>query len=331
MYTKTLSLPFIGSKTKTHSSTIGWISLAIAIIAGSTSTPFAKVLGTSLSPLTLLLLSESVVLLFTVLSFGFVPLVEELFSIKKKYISPLIIVGFTNSIIAPLLVFTGLHVANAVNAELFLRSSSFFLFIYAGVLLKERIKRTEVLALLCMLFGICIVAFRGFAGPIEFAPGDLFIIGGAFSYAIGSAVFKKRLSKIHPEVVLFSRSLMAILFFIIVAPLIQLPLVEEISSFPVALFGALIGYGFLSRFLYLFSFYESLERMSAHTVSLFLPLISVGSLAFAHIYLGENVYWHHIFGGLFIIFGSLIMQFSSKHYKGAHLERHLRHGNRHHV
>ena len=124
---------------------------------------------------------------------------------------------------------------------------------------------------------------------------------------------------------------MAITFFLIVAPLIQLPLVEEISTFPIELFGALIGYGFLSRFLYLFSFYESLERMSAHTVSLFLPLISVGSLTFAHFYLGEEIHWYHIAGGLFIIMGSLIIRLSSKHFKGGHLERHMRHGNRHHV
>ncbi|MAE68276.1 MAG: DMT family transporter [Candidatus Peribacteraceae bacterium] len=331
MYTKNFSLPFFGAKQKVRSTTVGWISLAIAIIAGSTSTPFAKVLGTSLSPLTLLLLSESIVLIFTILSFGFLPLLEELLAIKKKHIAPLISIGITNSIIAPLLIFTGLHVADAVNAELFLRSSSFFLFIYAGIFLREKIRRAEILALLSMFFGISIVALRGFTGPMSIAPGDLLIIGGALSYAIGNAVFKQKLSKLHPEVVLFSRGLMAVTFFVLVAPIVQLPIVEEITTFPLALFGALIGYGFLSRFMYLFSFYESMERMSAHTVSLFLPLISVGSLAFAHVYLGEGVYWYHMVGGLFIILGSIIIQLSSKHLKGEHLDRHLRHGNRHHV
>ena len=331
MHTKTLSLPLFGAKKRVRSTTVGWISLIIAIVAGSTSTPFAKVLGTSLSPLTLLLLSESIVLLFTVLSFGFVPLLEEIVKIKKKHIAPLISIGITNSIVAPLLIFTGLHLADAVNAELFLRSSSFFLFIYAGVFLKEKIKRAEILALMSMFLGISIVALRGFNGPISIATGDLLIISGALSYAIGSAIFKKKLTKLHPEVVLFSRGLMAVIFFVLVAPIVQLPIVEEITTFPIALIGALIGYGFLSRFMYLFSFYEAMERMSAHTVSLFLPLISVGSLAFAHVYLGEGVYWYHITGGLFIILGSIIFQFSSKHLKGDHLDRHLRHGNRHHV
>lgn len=316
---------------KTRYKAIGWMSLAIAILAGSTSTTFAKLLGTTLSPLTLLLLSESIVLMFTILSFGFVPLIEELFSVKKKYISPLLLVGITNSIIAPLLVFTGLHVADAVNAELFLRSSSFFLFVYAGVFLHETTKRSDILALLSMFIGISVVALRGFSGPLTIASGDLLIIGGAFSYAMGSLTFKKKLSKLHPEVVLFSRGLMAIAFFIVVAPLVQLPIVEEITAFPVELIGALVGYGFLSRFLYLFGFYESLERMSAHTVSLFLPLISVGSLTFSHFYLGEDLYWYHIIGGMFIILGSLIFQYSSHHFKGNHLDRYMRHSNRHHI
>jgi len=139
------------------------------------------------------------------------------------------------------------------------------------------------------------------------------------------------LSKLHPEVVLFSRGLMAIMFFLLVAPLVQLPIVEEITTFPIGLIGALVGYGFLSRFIYLFGFYESMEHMSAHTVSLFLPLISIGSLIFAHFYLGEAIHWYHIAGGMFIILGSLIFQYSSHHFKGANLERHMRHGDRHHV
>lgn len=331
MHTNTLYLSIFGSNTKYRSMAIGWISLTIAIVAGSTSTTFAKLLGTTLSPLTLLLLSESIVLVFTILSFGFLPLIEELFSIKKKHISSLLMVGITNSIIAPLLVFTGLHVADAVNAELFLRSSSFFMFVYAGVFLHEKTQRSDIVALLSMFVGICIVALRGFSGPLTIASGDLLIIGGAFCYAMGSLTFKKKLTKLHPEVVLFSRGLMAIVFFLVAAPLVQLPLVEEITAFPVELIGALVGYGFLSRFLYLFGFYESLERMSVHTVSLFLPLISVGSLTFAHFYLGEAVHWYHIAGGMFIILGSLIFQYSSHHFTEKHLDRHIRHSSRHHV
>jgi drug/metabolite transporter (DMT)-like permease len=331
MYTKTLSLPFLGTNKKARSISIGWIALVCAVLAGSTSITFAKELGAVFSPMSLLVLSESIVLLFTVLSFGFLPLIEEVISIKKKYIPALLVVGITNSIIAPLLVFTGLHMSKAVNAELFLRSYSIFLFIYAAIFLKEKITRTDMFALLCMTIGVSIVALRGFSGPIEIATGDLLILSGAVVYAIGGIVFKQKLTKVHPEVVLCVRGLMAITFFLLLAPITEVNLIHEVRSLPYTLIGALVGYGFISRFLYLFGFYESMERLQVHTVSLVLPLVTIGSLFFAHIRLGEVLEWYHFAGALFLIAGSFVMKLSPKHKKGKHLARDLHHGHRHHL
>ncbi|MBT5237028.1 DMT family transporter [Candidatus Peregrinibacteria bacterium] len=331
MHSKSISLPFLGTNKKARSISIGWIALGCAVLAGSTSVTFAKELGAVFSPMSLLVLSESIVLLFTVLSFGFLTLIEEITSIKKKHIPSLLVVGITNSIIAPLLVFTGLHMSEAVNAELFLRSYSFFLFIYAAIILKEKITRTDIFALLCMFIGVSVVALRGFSGPIQIATGDLLILSGAVVYAIGGIVFKQKLDKVHPEVVLSIRGIIAITFFLLLAPITEINLINEIKSMPFALLGALLGYGFISRFLYLFGFYESMERLQVHTVSLVLPLITIGSLTFAHIRLGETIQWFHVAGALFLIAGSVVMQLSSKHLKGKHLERHMHIGHRHHL
>lgn len=331
MFSNTLRLPIFRADHKIRCISIGWISLSLAIIVGSTSTTFAKQLGTDLPPLTLLLLSESIVLLFTILSFGFVPLLKELIKIRREKMLPILIICTTNGVVAPLLAFSGLRTAAATNAELYLRSSSFFLFIYASLFLHEKIRRTEVMALLCMFFGLSIVALRGFSGPITLAIGDTMLIGSAMTYALGSMIFKKYLPKIHTEIILFCRGILAISFFIIMAPILHISIVQEITGFPVVLIGALIGYSFLSRFLYLFSYYESLERMSAHTIAMLLPLMSIGSLLFAHIYLGEPLYWYHAAGCIFILLGSIIIQFSSSHFEGKNLLRHLRHGNRQHI
>ncbi len=331
MHSKALSLPFLGSTRSTRSISIGWISLVCAVLAGSTSMTFAKELATVFSPLSLLIVSESIVLLFTILSFGFLPLMEEVLNLKKKHIPSLLIVGIANSIVAPLLLFTGLHMTEAVNAELFLRSYSFFLFVYAVIFLKEKVTRTDMLALLCMIIGVGVVAMRGFSGPLQFALGDILILCGAVVYAIGGIVFKQKLSKVHPEAVLTIRSMIAIGFFILLSPMTELNLAHEVQSMPLTLFGALLGYGFVSRFLYLFGFYESMERLPVHTVSLFLPLITIGSLLFAHLRLGESLQWYHGAGAFFLIIGSIVMQLSGKHLGKKHLARDLRHSNRHHV
>ena len=218
MHTNTLSIPFLGSDKKVKAISIGWIALTVAVLAGSTSTTFAKELSGTFSPLSLLVISESIVLLFTVLSFGFIPLMNAVLSVKKKYIPALLIVGITNSIVAPLFVFTGLQMTQAVNAELFSRSYSLFLFVYAAIFLKEKISRTELFALLCMLIGVAIVALRGFTEAVSFHMGDMLILSGALVYAIGGIVFKEKLQKFHPEVVLCFRSMIALSFFFLFSP-----------------------------------------------------------------------------------------------------------------
>lgn len=322
------------TKTKTTRSkakTLGWIGLIVAIVCASTSTTYAKMLTASLSPLSLLFLSESIVLLFTAMSFGIVPIIEDLFKHGKKLVAPLLVVGIANSVIAPMLVFTGLHMSKAINAELYLRTYGIFLFIFASIFLREKIHRTDIFGLLCTTAGIVVVALKGFSTGFGVESGDMLILAGALTYAVGGVIFKKRLRKLHPEIILFVRGAIAVTFFIIISPFLEHNLVGELKAFPMTLLSALIGYGFISRFLYLFSFYEAVEKLPIHTVSMVLPLITVGSLAFAHVTLGETLLWYHILGGTLIILGSLVVQLSAKHFRGKHLSWHLRHSNRHHL
>ena len=116
-------------KSRVH--TVGFVALAVSILSSSTSTSFAKQLGQSLSPLSLLLLSELLALTFTCLSFGIVPIVREFLRLKRKDFFPLVTVGITNSIVAPLLVFQGLRFTQAANTELFMRTEMLFLFVLA--------------------------------------------------------------------------------------------------------------------------------------------------------------------------------------------------------
>jgi len=159
----------------------------------------------------------------------------------------------------------------------------------------------------------------------------MLILLGAMTAAVGSVIFRKYLKRVHPEIVLFTRGLIAIGFFFVLSAVLQASIIEQVKVFPITLITALIGYGFISRFMYLISYYESMEKLPAQTVSLFLPLVTVGSLIFSHFYLGEHIHWYHWAGGVFILLGSLALMFSHEHYRGIHLERHMRHHHRRHV
>ncbi len=324
--------PFLQRKDMSFASaTIGGLALVLMVISGSTSTVFAKILAGGFSPLSLLFVSEFITLAFTVLSFGLVPLLWHLIQIRKIQILPLILTCLSNSVFAPILVFIGLRYTNAVNAELFLSSNNLFMFLLAIFLLNERITRTHVLATSAILCGILIVALRGFTQDIVFSVGDAYILGGSLLYASGTILFKMKLEHMHPEVFIFSRGLTAMVCYFLSAPFMEHTFVDELQHIGPYILIILLCYGFISRFVHLMSFYEAIERVQVHIVSLILPLSTIGSLVFAHFYLGDVIAWYHILGAICIISGTVIMRFTHPHFSAEKLEAHLKDSNRPHV
>ena len=252
---------------------------------------------------------------------------------RLQCLLPLLILGLCNGLFAPLLFFTGLQYTTAINAELFGRMEMVFLMILAIAILKqEHLTRAHIIASAVMICGIAFVALRGFSQSLMLRPGDPLILLSTFTYACGGIIFKKFLVKLNPEMVIAMRSVIAIAFFLSATPFIEHTIVEELQSFPLALVGVLIGYGLFARFLNLFSFYEAMERLPVFTISLILPVGTLGSIAFAHFYLGEHIAWYHIFGGISIVIGSLIMEIGSWTLeKKKHHEPHLLHHFRRHA
>ena len=80
LHIPTIPIPFLGKKAKLTAARrkIGWVFLAVSILAGSTSPSFAKQLTTSFSPLSLLFVSEILLITFSMLSFGLVPIIRKI-------------------------------------------------------------------------------------------------------------------------------------------------------------------------------------------------------------------------------------------------------------
>lgn len=331
MLTLTSHMPFIRRQNFVGVEAIGWTSFVLSIITGATSTPFAKQLSGFISPISMVFLSELSVLCFMVLSFGLVPLIRAVFRIHRDAIVPLLGFSILNSIIAPILVFIGMQQTSAVNSELFLRSQTVFLLFFAAILLQEKIRREHILAGSIVLFGILMISLKGFTTGMVFAKGDLLIIAGALVYAFGTALIKKSIHSVHPEVALFFRGMVALSFFFVSSPFMRHTFLQELSAVPPHLFNAAVGYAFISCFLSLFCFYEAVERLDARTISIGLPVMSIGSIVFAHFYLGESLLWYHIFGAFFIVSGIIVMRVFDGISTEKELEQHYVSGYQRHI
>lgn len=322
--------PFRWKHAAFSAKSVGWMALTMSILAGSTYNSFAKTLALSLSPWSLFFVSELLTALFVLFFFGAMPTIRAFFRLPRSSYLPLLVVGLTSGTLAPLLLFTGLSTTTAVNGSLFGNTEMVFLILLAVVVLGEKFTPTHTLSVCMIVAGMIVIALHGFNDGLAFAPGDIFLILASATFAVGSIVFRKFLHHTEPHLVLLVRSAVAISCFFLFSPFLNHTLMQEIVSLPLMAIPVLCGFAFVSRFLNVFGFYASIERLPVTTVSLASNMSIVTSTLFAHVYLGESVLPYHLAGGGFILLGMILLDSAGTHSSEKHLERHLkqRHGHR---
>lgn len=308
-----------------HSENIGWAFLMVSILSGATYSAFAKSLTSVFSPLSLIFVSEVLTLFFLLFSFGVIPTIRQMLRIRRDMVTPLLVIGLTSGTLAPLFWFTGLHHTSAVNAALFGNAELVFMLLLATIVLGERWTAGRLLAVGAILCGIVTIALEGFTKGIRLHFGDAMILLAALTFSIGSITFRKYLRHTHPQVAMVTRALTAIMLFFLLSPFREHPFIVEAESFPRTLIPALIGFGFISKFLNVFSFYQSLERLAVSTVSLMGSLALIVSVLFSHWYLSEPIYTYHLIGGTLIIAGTIILETVGLNHAREHLEQRHHH------
>ena len=285
----------------------------------------------ALSPLSMLFVSEILMLFFAVISFGLIPIINKFIRLKPAHMIAMFEAGITNGIIAPYLWFLGLSRTTAVNAEIFGRSEMLFLIIFTAFILHNDFRKSHILGGFAILCGLITVTTRGFNSNFAFYSGDWIILTAASFYALGGTIVRAKISHIEPELHIFIRAISMIIFFAAISPFVENPLSGEIAEFPLDLIPVLISFGLLSRFVTVFSFYKAIERVPISTLTSMSSLTTAFSALFAFLYLGEDLGWHQIIGGMLIIIGALYVNFHGLHRDEKHMKQHLKMHHRHHI
>jgi len=310
---------------------LGSISLVMMVLAGSVLPVFGKKLTTTFSPLSLLFISEMLGGLFVLMSFGLLPILKKVQRLKRHTMLILALHGITTGVIAPYLWFVGLHRTTAVNAQLFSRSEMIFLLLLSCFFLREKISKNQILSLSIIFLGVAWVALEGFTVGIEMNTGDALILCSALTYAFGGTLVKKHLRKVHPEFIIFMRALSATAFFFCSSPFVSQNFIAELHYADADILYALFIYGFVGKFLGIYSFHEAIETLKVSTVSMGSTLSIVGAMVFATLYLGEHIYSYQMVGALLIVAGVVCMQYTSVHANRKVHEHFLRQHHRHHL
>lgn len=304
---------------------IGWLALSTSIMAGATYNSFAKILSPALSPLSLVFVSELLVLLFVLVSFGIVPIIRSFKHLSVSDVAWLLAIGTLNGLVGPGLWFTGLSMTSAVNAGFFGKVEMVFLLTCAAIFLNERVTRAHVMAMCTILAGMTIISLKGFTQGLDHVQaGDMVIVAAALSFAMGSVLYRKFATHLKPHLVLGARSLTAISAFLVLSPFVHHGFPSEIRSFPMHLIPALVGFGFISRFVNSVAFYEALERLPISTITLTGAFDVILGTVMAWAMLGEPIGWYHFLGGAFLVTGTLLLELIGTHPTEKALEHHVR-------
>lgn len=298
--------------------TLLWSGSYVALAKGLT--PF-------LSPITLLLLSETLVAIYIVMTFGLVPLLRELLKMTPTAVGIAMIVGLLNSAIMPYLWFTGLSMTSAANASLLSSADVIVVLLLGWLILKENVTGMQLIGIAVAMLGIVIINLGiGTAGAFTLHKGDLYIVLGSVASGAGAVLFKRHLSHVMPEAAILIRNLTAMVIVSVIAFAYAMPLTEEVARFPVEKVLLLLAFTFFSRYLNLVFFYESLDRLPATTFSMIQVGAPLSGLVFASLLLGEQILPYHVLGALFIICGLFLEQTSAqsiRSFRDRHFFQHL--------
>jgi drug/metabolite transporter (DMT)-like permease len=180
------------------------------------------------------------------------------------------------------------------------------------ILLHESIERMQYIGVSIILCGILAMNIQTNAHPLfVLNAGDFLLILSGIVSGIGVVIYKKYIPHVMPELAILIRTTLAatcVGAFILLSSGHSLR--GDLSVFPVTKIISLLIFAFFARYINLAFFYEALERLPAHTLSMISIATPLSGIFFAWLLLGEYLHANQIFGVTIIILGVLVEHFA---------------------
>jgi drug/metabolite transporter (DMT)-like permease len=175
------------------------------------------------------------------------------------------------------------------------------------IFLKESLNRYQVFSVFMALSGMLILSIGDTIGAVHAQIGDIMIIAAMAAYGFGVVIFKKWLSHVDPEVMLFLRYASGVVIVLAISGLLGFSVGPEIAALPSSMIIMLFVFAFFSRFLSLSCFYGALERLPAVTCGFMLSTLPVSGMLFSVVILGEKITTFDLVG-VIAIMGAVVLE-----------------------
>ena len=238
---------------------------------------------------------------------------------KRKYISSnigfFIILGITSIIIFNLIVYYSLYYTQVISGVLMISTIPVWIIFISSLLNIEKTNIFQITGVILSLTGVIFIISKAdfnLLKNLEFNKGDLSMIVAMFSWAVYSALLKKKKYKIS-QITLLQVVIICGLLFLIPIYYIVMSMGNVIKlgkPFYLTLAYVVIFPGLASFFFWI----KGIALIGANRAGIFLHLMPIFGAIMAMIIFDEKFMLYHFLGAIFIIAGITL---SNKKYKNA--------------
>ena len=236
---------------------------------------------------------------------------------KKDYVFEnlglFIILGITSITIFNSIVYYSLYYTQVISGILMISTIPVWILFFASFLKIERTNLFQILGVILSLTGVLFIVTKAdiqLIKELEFNKGDLSMVIGMLSWAIYSALLRK---KTHPISQLALLEIIIICGFIFLVPIyfIEMSFGNKIVlGLPFIL---TLGYVVLFPGIFAFLFWiKGIDIIGANRSGVFLHLMTIFGALMAIVILGEKFMFYHFLGAIFIIAGITLSNKSKK-------------------
>ncbi len=222
----------------------------------------------------------------------------------KKNLKFMVIQGTLGVTLFNSLVYLALQSTTAINAVLVNSCIPVLIAVCSWVMYRELLAIRQCIGVCISIFGVALIILHGklsYLLNLDFNHGDVIVFIAAFVWALYSANLKKYPEGLHPFAYLSGIMIIG-LFFIFpfylgemyTGKTLHLSQSSVITIVYVAVFASVLAFIFWNR---------AVRTIGANKAGPFIHLMPVFSTLLAVTFLGEQIYWFHIVGIVFIFTG----------------------------
>ena len=230
-----------------------------------------------------------------------------------KNLKLFIILGITSITIFNSIVYYSLYYTQVISGILMISTIPVWILFFASIFNIERTNRFQILGVALSLLGVLFIITKAdveLIKSIEFNKGDLSMVIGMLSWAIYSALLRK---KKHPITQIALLEIIILFGFIFLIPIYFLEMnfgYKIILELPFIL---TLGYVVLFPGIFAFLFWiKGIDIIGANRAGVFLHLMTIFGALMAIFILGEKFMFYHFLGAIFIIVGITLSNTTKK-------------------